>query len=73
MSRIEMKRRLYLKTVISKFFEDYQFEPIDERTAAVLRSRIESKPNHNGEFEVRLTNGTLLVLHLGAEICNFGN
>lgn len=73
MNKIEMKRRFYIKTVISKFFEDCRFEPIDEHTAAILRSRIESRPNHNGEFEVRLSRGILSVLHLGTEICNFGN
>jgi hypothetical protein len=69
MNKVEMKRRFYLKTVISKFLEEHFGEAIDDRLVALLRSRIESRNSHNGEFEVKLFRGSITVLHLNEEIC----
>ena len=66
----DMKRRYYFKLVISEFLEEHFGEVVDERLAALLRSKIESRPNHNNEFKVRLTNGNLSITHLGIEFCS---
>lgn len=72
MSITEAKRHYYLKLIIRKFFEEHYGEPIDLFCAEKLRIRIESGPNHNNEFKIKLVNGKIFIYHLDEEICSIG-
>lgn len=67
---IEMKRRYYFKTVITNFFNEHFGEVIDEKMAALLRSKIEVRPSAGSEFEVKLIRGNIVVYHLGEKLCS---